>query len=378
MTESSRYTKYVGLDVHKETIAVAIADAGGGAARRYGEIGATREAVAKLLEKLGGDGERLRFSYEAGPSGYELYRQLTAAGQACLVAAPALIPRRPGERVKTDRRDAASLARLDRAGELTAVWVPGPDQEAVRDLSRAREDAKSVERQLRQRLGAFLLRHGRIYPGRRPWTAAHWKWLDAQRFERPAQQLVLAEYEAAIRAAEKRSARLEQELQRAVEGWSLGPTAEALTALRGVSLTAAATLLAELDDVSRFDSAGRLMSFVGLVPSESSSGGRRRQGGLTKTGNAHARRMLIECAWSYRFPARLTPTIRRRAERAPEAVQAIAWQAQLRLCGKYRRLVAREMPTAKANAAVARELCGFVWAVARAVARPEEQVSAAA
>ena len=205
-----------------------------------------------------------------------------------MVAAPALIPRKPGERIKTDRRDAVSLARLDRAGELTAVWVPGRDQEAMRDLSRAREDMKTVDRQLRQRLSGFLLRHQRTYTGKQPWTQAYWRWLESQRFETPQQQIVLEEYVEAVRQAQRRTALLESQLQRAVEGWSLGEAAQALTALRGVDQTAAATLLAELDDISRFDHPRQLMSYVGLVPSESSSGAQRRQGGLTKTGNSHA------------------------------------------------------------------------------------------
>lgn len=366
----AKFSKYIGLDVHKETIAVAVADGDGGAVRYLGEIPNSVEAVRRLLKRLGRDGERLRFCYEAGPCGYELYRQITAAGHDCIVVAPALIPRKPGERVKTDRRDAVSLARLDRAGELTAVWVPGPEQEAMRDLSRAREDVKIVERQLRQRLSGFLLRHRRVYPGKQAWTQAYWRWLEQQRFDAPQQQIVLEEYAEAVRQAQQRSARLEQQLHRGIEGWSLGAAAEALTALRGVDRTAAATLLAELDDISRFDHPRQLMSYVGLAPSERSSGERRRRGALTKTGNSHARRILIECAWGYRFPARKTATIQRRAERAPEAVQAIAWQAQLRLCDKYRRLQARGLNGSKTVAAVARELCGFVWAVVRQVQRP--------
>lgn len=373
----AEFSKYVGLDVHKQTIAVAVADGEGGSARYRGEIANSAAAVDALLRRLSPRGERLRFCYEAGPCGYDLYRRITAAGAACMVAAPALIPRKPGERVKTDRRDALSLARLDRAGELTAVWVPGPEQEAMRDLSWAREDLKTVDRQLRQRLSGFLLRHGRIYMGRQRWSQAWWRWLEGQRFERPQQQIVLEEYAEAVREAQRRTAALEQQLHRAIEGWSLGAAAEALTALRGVDRTAAATLLAELDDISRFDHPRQLMSFVGLVPSESSSGERRRQGGITKTGNGHARRILVECAWGYRFPARKTATIQRRAERAPEAVQAIAWQAQLRLCDKYRRLRARGLNGSKAVAAVARELCGFIWAIVRQMQRTA-QVSATA
>ena len=366
----AEFTTYIGLDIHKETIAVAVADGEGGEVRYWGEIPNTAAAVRRLLSKLSRDGQHLRFCYEAGPCGYELYRQITAAGHACVVVAPALIPRKPGERIKTDRRDAVSLARLDRAGELTAVWVPGPEQEAMRDLSRAREDMRIVERQLRQRLSGFLLRHRRVYGGKQAWTQAYWRWLEQQRFEAPQQQIVLEEYAEAVRQAQQRCARLEQQLHRGIEGWSLGAAAEALTALRGVDRTAAATLLAELDDISRFDHPRQLMSYVGLVPSEHSSGERRRRGALTKTGNSHARRILIECAWGYRFPARKTAVIQRRAERAPEAVQAIAWQAQLRLCDKYRRLQARGLNGSKTVAAIARELCGFVWAVVRQVQRP--------
>lgn len=373
----AEFSKYIGLDVHKETIAVAVADGDGGEVRYLGEIANEPAAVKRLLHKLSRDGGRLRFCYEAGPCGYELYRQIVGEGHACVVVAPALIPRKPGERIKTDRRDAASLTRLDRASELTAVWVPDPEQEAMRDLSRAREDMKIVERQLRQRLSGFLLRHRRRYGGKQAWSQAYWRWLEGERFERPQQQIVLEEYAEAVRQAQRRAAGLEQQLHRAIEGWSLGAAAQALTALRGVDRTAAATLLAELDDISRFDHPRQLMSYVGLVPSEYSSGARRRQGGITKTGNGHARRILIECAWGYRFPARKTATIQRRAERAPEAVQAIAWQAQLRLCDKYRRLSARGLNGSKVSAAIARELCGFVWAIVRQVQRTE-QVSAPA
>lgn len=368
----AEFSKYIGLDVHKETIAVAVADGEGGEVRYLGEIANQPTAVKRLLNKLSRAGERLRFCYEAGPCGYDLYRQITAAGHACIVVAPALIPRKPGVRIKTDRRDAVSLARLDRAGELTAVWVPGPEQEAMRDLSRAREDMKIVDRQLRQRLSGFLLRHGRRFSGKQAWSQAYWRWLEGQRFDTPQQQIVLEEYAEAVRQAQRRTALLEQQLQRAIDGWSLGAAAQALTALRGVDKTAAATLLAELDDISRFEHPRQLMSYVGLVPSEFSSGQQQRRGGITKTGNSHVRRMLIECAWGYRFPARKTAVIQRRAERAPEAVQAIAWQAQVRLCDKYRRLQARGLNGPKTVTAVARELCGFMWAVVRQVQRPQE------
>ncbi len=250
--------------------------------------------MRRLLARLSGPDERLRFCYEAGPCGYGLYRQLVKAGYACVVVAPGLIPRKPGERVKTDRRDGLNLARLDRAGELTAVWVPDAAQEALRDLSRARQDMKIHDKQLRQRLSGFLLRHGRIYKGKRRWTQAFWRWLELERFDSPYQQIVMEEYAAAVRAAQARTATIEQQLYQAAEHWSLGEAARALTALRGIQPTAAITLLAELDDISRFDNPTELMGYVGLVPSEYISGPKRRQGGLTKAGNAHVRWMLVE------------------------------------------------------------------------------------
>ena len=366
----AEFSKYIGLDVHKERIAVATADGGRGAPRYWGEIDNSAEAVGRLLGQLSRNGERLRFCYEAGPCGYGLYRQITAAGHACAVVAPALIPRKPGQRIKTDRRDAGNLARLERAGELTPVWVPDAEQEALRDLSRAREDLKILDKQLRQRLSGFLLRHGRRYAGRGRWTQAYWRWLETLRFDSPHQQLVLEEYAAAVRAAQARTAGLEKQLHEAAESWSLAAAAQAAMALRGVDRTAAITLLAELDDLSRFDNPRQLMGYVGLVPSERSSGERRRRGAVTKAGNGHARRILVECAWAYRFPARKTARLQRRAERTPPAVQAIAWQAQKRLCGRFRRLQARGLSAPKTVTAIARELCGFLWAVVSEAQRP--------
>jgi len=366
----AEFNKYIGLDVHKEKISVAVADQGRRQPRYWGEIENRPEAVKRLLARLSAVGERLRLCYEAGPCGYELYRRIVAAGHDCAVVAPALIPRKPGERIKTNRRDSLSLARLDRAGELTPVWVPDAEQEAMRDLSRAREDMKIIDKQLRQRLNGFLLRQGRIWSGRGRWTQAHWRWLETQRFDSPYQQIVLEEYVEAVQAAQQRTAELDKQLQEASESWSLRTAMQAAMALRGVDRTAAITLLTELDDLSRFENPCQLMSYVGLVPSERSSGDRRRQGKLTKAGNAHARRILVECAWAYRFPARKTALIQRRAEKAPLAVQAISWQAQKRLCGRFRRLQARGLSTPKTVTAIARELCGFLWAVVCEAQRP--------
>ena len=358
---------YVGLDVHKETIAVGVARSGRGKPEYFGEIKNSVAAVRKLLRRLSPDGEVLQICYEAGPCGYGLYRQIKSLGHDCEVVAPSLIPRKPGERMKTDRRDGLKLAHEHRAGGLTAVWVPGEEQEAVRDLTRAREDMKAIETKARQRLGAFLLRHGRVFEGKSRWTQAHFRWLETVKFDQPLQQLVLQEYIDALTDARRRVEALELQMRQALPGWSLGVVAEALMALRGLSLIAAMTTLAELGDITRFDSPRELMGYLGLVPSEHSSGGSRRQGGITRTGNGHVRRVLVEAAWNYRFPARKTRDIQKRAEKTSVAVQAIAWQAQTRLCGRYQALMRAGKEKNQVTTAVARELAGFIWAIAREV-----------
>ena len=359
------YTRYVGLDVHLKETVVSVADEG---SRRspveYGRIPTTPGALRKLGKKLDDAGHSLSFCYEAGPCGYSVFRELRNLGYSCTVVAPSLIPRKPGDRVKTDRRDASSLARLHRSGDLTPVWVPDEDQEAVRDLVRCREDAKRAQQKARQRLGSFLLRRGCVFPGRSRWTQAHGRWLESLRFDNPAQQVVFQEYMDAVTVCTTRVAALEEEMHRALESWSLEPIVRAYMALRGVNFITAMTLAAELGDLTRFDSPRQLMAFVGLVPSESSSGDTQRRGGITKTGNGHVRRILVESAWCYRYPARKSPHLQRRAEQTSPEVQAIAWKAQKRLCGRYRRLLARSKPKPKVCAAVARELLGFIWAIA--------------
>ncbi len=360
-----QFSKYVGMDTHKDTIAVAVADGRGGKPRYYGEIANTPAAVARLAKKLSPEGEVVSFCYEAGPCGYGLYRQLTALGHTCEVVAPSLIPTKAGDRVKTDRRDGESLARLHRAGELTPVWVPDREQEAIRDLTRAREDMKAMERQARQRLNAFLLRHGQVYEaGKSKWTQRHFRWLEQVRFAIPVQQIVFEEYVDAVKQSQERVAGLEEEMRRAMSDWRLAPVVEALMALRGVNLITAMTVMAELGDIRRFDSPRALMAYLGLVPSEHSSGKSRRRRGITKTGNGHVRRVLVEAAWSYRFQARKTAHLQRRAEKTPAAVQAIAWKAQKRLCGRYRHLRARGKLKVQVCTAIARELVGFIWAIA--------------
>jgi len=361
----NKFSKYVGLDTHKETIAVAIADAQGEKARYYGEISNSPEAIRKLVKHLCPDGELISFCYEAGPCGYEIYRQIGQLGHHCSVVAPSLIPTKPGERVKTDRRDSEKLSRLDRAGELTAVWVPDQEQEAMRDLTRAREDMKGLERTTKQRLNAFLLRYGRIYAGGKSrWTQAHFRWMEGLKFDVRVQQIVFQEYVDAVKQSEARVAGLEKEMEKALEHWILAPVVDALMALRGIKLIAAMTIMAELGDITRFDSPRQLMSFLGLVPSEDSSGPNRRQGGITKTGNGHVRRVLIESGWCYRFPARKTAHLQRHAEKCSDEVQAIAWKAQKRLCGRYAHLLSRGKLKVQVCTAVARELVGFIWAIA--------------
>lgn len=364
----SKFSKYVGMDTHKDTIAVAIAEGEGGKARYYGEIANTPEALAALVKKLSPQGEVLSFCYEAGPCGYGIYRQLTGLGQVCQVVAPSLIPTKAGDRVKTDRRDGEALARLHRAGELTPVWVPDQEQEAMRDLTRAREDMKAMERQARQRLGGFLLRHGKVYTaGKSKWTQAHFRWLESVTFEIAVQQVVFQEYIDTIKQAQGRVAGLEEEMRKALATWQLAPVVHALMALRGVKLITAMTVLAELGDISRFDSPRQLMAYLGLVPSEYSSGKTRRRGGITKTGNGHVRRVLVEAGWCYRFAARKSAYLQRHAKKTSETVQAIAWKAQKRLCARYRHLVAKGKLKVQVCTAVARELAGFIWAIAREV-----------
>lgn len=360
----SKYSKYVGLDVHKDTVVVAIAKAGRGDAMQYGEIDNTAEALRRLVKKMSAQGEQVLFCYEAGPCGYSIYRQLTGMGHECMVVAPSLIPKKAGDRIKTDRRDAVTLARLCRAGELTAVWVPDKEQEAVRDLTRAREDVKAMERHARQQLGAFLLRHGRTYSGKSAWTQAHFRWMEGLRFEHPSQQIVYQEYVDMVKHAQARLEAVEQQMRVILEAWSMREVVIALMALRGVKLITAMTVVAELGDISRFESARQLMAYLGLVPSEHSSGQKRKRGGITKSGNGHVRRVLVEAAWCYRFPARKTAALQSYAEKTSEEVQEIAWKAQKRLCMRYRHLLLKGKLKVEVCTAVARELAGFIWAIA--------------
>lgn len=361
-------TLFVGLDVHKESIAGAyVAEERGAEVTSLGTIGTRQSDIDKLIRKLQSKGKTLHFVYEAGPCGYWLYRYLTKKALLCWVVAPSQIPKKAGDRVKTDRRDAVQLARLLRAGDLSPVYIPSVDDEAIRDVVRAREDVLKDLKAAKVRLKAFLLRQDIRYEGRANWTAAHLRWLANVVCPTPAQQIVFQEYVRAVSEQTERLQRLEAELQTLVPTWRWAPVVEALQALRGVQFIAAVTLIAELGDLTRFATPRQLMSYLGLVPSEHSSGERRRQGSITKTGNAHARRVLVEGAWAYRYPAKVSRHLQLRLEKVPKMIQDISWKAQVRLCKRYRRLVARGKQVNQVVVAIAREMAAFVWAIAREV-----------
>jgi transposase len=360
---------FVAFDTSKLRNAVAIADGDrGGEVRFLGEIENSAAATAKLVRQLSRQYQQLTFCYEAGPTGYRLQRQITELGHQCIVAAPSLIPKRPGDRVKTNRRDAMSLAKLLRAGELVAVWVPDAGHEAMRDLTRARETAMLDLRAKRQQIASLLLRQGRHYQeGRKPWTKIHKAWLMRQKFDHPEQRLVFEEMMLAMRQAEERLARLEQAIRIAVPEWSLAEVCSGLMAMRGIDLVSSAGILAEMGDLSRFPTPSELMAALGMVPSEYSSGETTKRGPITKAGNRRARRLLVECAWAYRHPPRVGVTKQAKVAAAPRAVREIAWKAQHRLYGRYRTLIRRGKLKNVATTAVARELAGFIWAVSREI-----------
>lgn len=362
---------FIGIDAAKSEHAIAIAEEGReGEVRFFGKIPATPEAMRRLIGKLGAKYDALEFVYEAGPTGYGLYRQITQAGHRCAVIAPSLIPKKPGDRVKTNRRDALTLARLHRAGELTAVWVPDEAHEALRDLVRAREAAVEDLRAKRQQAIGFLLRGGRVFPGRTLWSKAFRRWLAEQSFAHRAQHIVLEEILLAVKDAEERLARLTAAIEAAARDWVLAPLVEALQCLRGLRLVSAVTLAVEIGDFSRFKNAKQLMAFLGLTPSEASTGDDVRRGRITKAGNGRARRTLIESAWSYKHPPRVGPLKQLHLDAASKPVRDIAWRAQTRLCARYRALIRAGKRSTVAVTAVARELAGFVWDLARVVTPP--------
>ena len=364
MRKSSKI--FVGMDVHKESIDITLAEAAG-EVRRWGQIGGDRAALAKAVRKLESLGGELHFVYEAGPCGFWIERWVRARGHECWVVSPSAVPKKGGERIKTDRRDSEKLARLLRAGELEPIYVPNEQDEAIRDLVRTRDDGIIAQRKARQQLKALLLRNEIRYVGKTSWTSAHRRWLAELKLPQPAQQIAFEEYVDAIEVASNRVERLTRAIETSTEGWRLTPVVAALQALRGVQFVHAVTLVCELGDFVRFDCPRQLMAYLGLVPTENSTGERRRQGAITKTGNHFARRALIEAAWAYQHPARVTPVIARRQSGLPKHARDIAWKAQLRLCARFRRLRARRLHKNKAVVAVARELAGFVWAIVRGV-----------
>lgn len=352
---------YVGMDVHKEKIVVSLLNAGQNEPVEWSQKNSFSRLTRRLKKETTGE---LVCCYEAGPCGYALQRQLEKAGIRCLVVAPSLIPRKPGERIKTDRRDARKLCRLLRSGDLTEVHPPTPEEESIRDVCRAREDAKEDLLRSRHRLGKYLLRRGIIYgPGKKSWTHAHRAWLRRLSFPNDADQLVFDDYLRSVEFLEER-----------VKGWAEAfeeisrrePYATAmgyLRCFRGIDTVTAMTVVAELHGFMRFESPRSLMAYLGLVPGEHSSGDKRRQGSITKTGNGHVRRVLIESSWHYRHAPAVGKALQVRRKGQPGWVVAVADSAQQRLNRRYWRLVSRGKPTNKATVAVARELVGFLWAV---------------
>ena len=364
-------TYYIGLDTHKESIAIAIAEEGG-EMRFYGQIGGTLDALDKAIKKIEKPDVELRFVYEAGPCGYVICRHLVKRGFQCIVVSPSLVPKKASDRVKTDQRDAETLARLYRAGELTAIYIPGEEDEAIRDLVRARDRTVRDQRIARQRIKGMLLRLGHRYSGKTGWNDPHLRYLASIKLSHAAQQIALQEYIEAVTVATERLARLTKAVEAALPGWRCEKVVRALMSLRGVAIINAMTLVAEAGDLTRFDSPTQLMSYFGLTPSEHTSGQKRYQGGITKAGNGACRRALIEAAHHYRIAPRVSPAMQKRQESQSREVRAIALAAQQRLHSRHKVLSAHRKKAVVVVTVLARELCGFVWAIACQVSAPQK------
>jgi transposase len=361
-------TTFVGLDIHKGSIAIAVANAGREAPRFIGTVAPGYAGLCKALRRVA-DAKRTLVVYEAGPCGYGYVRYLKAQGWNCEVIAPARITRSPAERrIKTDKRDALLLAKLARSGDLASIAVPDARHEAIRDLSRAREDATAARHRARLQLKAMLLRHGKAYHGKTSWTQAHERHLAAVRFDDAAQEIAFNEYRQAAKDAHERVERLTQALREQSADWRMKPVVDALMCMRGLDFVGALTFVAEIGDLTRFPHPKALMAYLGLVPSEYSSGESRRQGPITKAGNKHARRILVEAAWCYRFKPQVSRDLEVRQQGQPKAVRDVAWRAQLRLTKRFRSLImGRKIHQNRACVAIARELAGFIWDAARQV-----------
>ena len=361
------YPAYIGMDTHKETIATSIANPGRSKPKYLGEMANDPKKIKTFVENISKkyQGEVLLFCYEAGPCGYVLYHQINSLGHDCMVVAPSLIPTKSGERIKTDKRDSQKLARYLRDGSLTSVWIPGTEQEAIRDLTRIRNDFKNNKTKAKQQLCGFVLRHGHSWPaGKTRWTKGYFSWLENLKFKHPWQQIVLQEYINAVVEASEKLDSIHKYLLQAKVNWSLGPIIDSLSALRGIDTLAAMVIISELGDLTRFTHPSQLMCYLGLVPSEHTSSTRRRLGAITKAGNNAARRILVECAWSYRFPARQTAHIKRKSKNASNYAKQVSWKAQKRLCTRYQTFINAGKDSRTTIVAIARELTGFIWDIA--------------
>lgn len=361
---------FIGLDTHKDFFEVAyLEDNREAKPVSLGRINGTKPALQKLVRQFESKypGSTLHFVYEAGPCGYWIYRFLTSLGHCCYVVAPSLIPKKAGERVKTDKRDALKLALLLRSGDIEPIYVPEPEDEAMRDLSRARETAMKDLKDAKYQLKAMLRRNNIRCEVQDNWSAKHLRWLTELILPHPSQQIVLQEAIQTITERIRRLERLDNELSYHVKNWRYYPVVKAIQAMRGVRLLVAVGVIAELGDLSRFDHPRKLMSYLGLVPSEHSSGGKRKQGGITRTGNTRARRLLVEGAHTYRYAANVSTELQKRQESLSKEIIDIAWQAQLRLCRRYQRLMKRGKHYNLVVTAIAREMIAYIWATAREV-----------